>query len=475
VSKNYTAVGQIKYLNRFLRPIFGLFLFFTISCAQESYQTGASGSNYFKIYSFDQQTNQGQFIPVLLENLWTVNPMSGQFAEFVYAPREQNSEIIGDSPKLNFIQNREGVWVPQNLLSMEVASLYFQFQNLYYFDKQLGFETLYKLPRKISVQTRIKSEKSNRAAHNNAFYEMNREIFFFLPTAGEGLQIPLNSGVIAHEHFHSLFHKLVLNKLKVSEKEKSFLAVHAAPIKDEDFEQIREEVLEIYNFIFLRALNEGLADYWGWLYSKDTHFIGRSLLDSENSRNLSEKSDQSWMQASILLAPLWEYKSKKIKKRKKNRNNKPNEETEERETEDRKNEDYKNERIYNREDYIARSYHMGAQLAREMVSMNNELAENQKDVLKSKEKLAGALLKFLEHFGSSLQGRLEKNEIVDPQIFLKEFIQYLEKQDPVFYKSILKPKKEDIPIVEAPKDINPKSSTSKASNPENEIKKEVKK
>ena len=75
---------------------------------------------------------------------------------------------------------------------------------------------------------------------------------FFVPYAEEQLPIPMNGGIIAHEHFHSYFSYGVLKKLGSQKID---------PLQD----------------YLLKSLNEGIADMWGWIYTGDPDFISMSL------------------------------------------------------------------------------------------------------------------------------------------------------------------------------------------------------
>ena len=90
------------------------------------------------------------------------------------------------------------------------------------------------------------------------------------------LSLALNAGVIAHEFFHSIFYKKVLGKIKIAGKSISAESIKTA-----------KNDAELFNLTYARGLNEGLADFWGWLYTKDKDFMTLSFAGMQNSRSLS--------------------------------------------------------------------------------------------------------------------------------------------------------------------------------------------
>ena len=88
---------------------------------------------------------------------------------------------------------------------------------------------------------------------------------------------------MAHEHFHSLFSKLVVLPLIKAGKVSESLKVSSA---DDELRRDYED------FVLLKSLNEGLADYWGWVYSRDEKFVSASI-PAEQNRSLEKPSQES--------------------------------------------------------------------------------------------------------------------------------------------------------------------------------------
>ena len=216
--------------------------------------------------------------------------------------------MIGEVPHARFIKTVDDIFIPADSQSAEMAAIYYHLQSLTSFDETLGLGRFNIGPRKVSISTRIL--KSDDLVRNNSFYDQNSDAMIFVDFQSPALPLTLNSGVIAHEHFHSLFSKLVLWPLikagKVSETLKvsshdpaAFAKLLGAPDLAIEFKSSNDNQLrrDFEDFILFKALNEGLADYWGWLYSKDEKFVSTSI-PGELNRSL-EKPNQGSKEAAF--------------------------------------------------------------------------------------------------------------------------------------------------------------------------------
>jgi hypothetical protein len=57
-----------------------------------------------------------------------------------------------------------------------------------------------------------------------------------------------------------------------------------------------------YHAALLRGVNEGFADFWGWIYSGDNGFVGRSLPQEKMNRTLDEAPDGLYGKDALLSA-----------------------------------------------------------------------------------------------------------------------------------------------------------------------------
>jgi hypothetical protein len=191
------------------------------------------------------------------------------------------------------MKNSSGVYIPTNDLSQQMATIYFHLQNLAAMDIDAGAANVNSWPRDIGVAVRI---ADNAMKTNTAFYDGITDSMMFVPYTNDQVAIPINPGVIAHEHFHSLFYKIVSKDLKSTSAHdrQSILAemnieipgaavVKASATFDEDMHTY-------YEMAIAKGMNEGLADVWGWIYSGDPDFVSRSLPQEKVRRTLNVAS-----------------------------------------------------------------------------------------------------------------------------------------------------------------------------------------
>lgn len=228
---------------------------------------------------------------VLLKGINSLYEFSGSFATFYIYPSTKESKISGRSPKTRFLKTGE-LFVPQDTMTQQVAVIYAHMQGLAELDNKLGAGGVNTWPRDVGVSVRYSNNKGVQET-NNAFYDGQTDSMLIVPYTQENLPIPVNAGILAHEHFHSLYFKLVEKKVF-----KSPLPLHG--------EDLREAVLGVkvvehnvlmpteknqgagtYSRALSRALNEGLADFWAWVYTGDPDFLALSLPSEKSARTLN--------------------------------------------------------------------------------------------------------------------------------------------------------------------------------------------
>jgi hypothetical protein len=218
---------------------------------------------------------------VKLLGIEDLSSVSGQYARFFYAPKV-DSEITGSRPHARFTKNPAGVFIPHNQISAEMATLYYHIQNLAEFDQRMGIGHLNRGPRDVGILTRIRSKKGG-FVHNQAYYDAGSDSILFVEYTLQGLPLTLSPGALAHEHFHSLFYKILLGPVTAQEK---FSEKFLSP-EDESQEKTAMEDF-LYRSVLVKALNEGLADYWAWLYTGDEDFVGRSFETDARSVKITD-------------------------------------------------------------------------------------------------------------------------------------------------------------------------------------------
>lgn len=220
-----------------------------------------------------------QVVPLL--QISALDQVRGAFARFFLSPSSKDGQLTGDFPSAEFLKNKDGVFVPKNELSQQMASIYYHMQNMHQLDQTIGAGGVNAWPRDIGLRVRLKtSESSEEFEENNALYDGPLDAIVIVPYSSGEIPLSVNAGVLAHEHFHSLFYKLVTKKLLQAKylNSNKDLTLHSASTESEALTA---------NLVILKGLNEGLADYWGWMYTQDNDFIQHSLSKLSQRRSLS--------------------------------------------------------------------------------------------------------------------------------------------------------------------------------------------
>ena len=233
---------------------------------------------------------------ILLQGISSLYELSGQFVTFYASPSVQGSKITGRAPKTRFLKSGN-VWVPQDTMTQQMTVIYAHMQRLAALDEKMGAGTVNTWPRDVGVAVRYSAHGS--VMNNNAFYDGLTDSILIVPYTDEHLPIPVNAGILGHEHFHSLYFKLVEKNVF-----KMRLANHGEDVRSEVLgsaivgkDEIRaaskivtKSDSEIYHSQFSGAINEGLADFWAWIYTGDADFLASSLPSEKASRSLHGQS-----------------------------------------------------------------------------------------------------------------------------------------------------------------------------------------
>jgi hypothetical protein len=218
-----------------------------------------------------------------------------------------NQKTDEKPPEAHFTQIGDGVIVPNDSMSAQLFAVYAHMERLFFLEVELGISHLIPRPRLVSIDSKVLDGAENKAILDNATFVGSLDLLAIMPLSSNSLPITMNGGVLAHEQFHGIFYHLVLKGLPQSDLK------HWAQVRDEwghdhsDFSSelkiLKEKTSkaetsnsnlllsadvtanQTYNNTFiLQALNEGFADYWGWLYSGDNNFIVRSIPVANNQR-----------------------------------------------------------------------------------------------------------------------------------------------------------------------------------------------
>lgn len=235
---------------------------------------------------------------VTIDSLSDPDTLSSPLVKLFVTPSEENGKLTAPSAIGRFMKRSDGVNVPLDFVSLQGATIHANFERIHEFDKAAGADTLVTWPLEVSVETEVETTGDST---NNAFFDGNRNAILILPytdNSRKGLPISLNGGVLAHEHFHSLFFQLVLKKLirgghnvdtdlpEINIDMPTILS-EINDVEKVGTEEMRRSTREFNEFL-LRGLNEGLADFWSWLAIGDDDFVGRSISAYRECRRLDK-------------------------------------------------------------------------------------------------------------------------------------------------------------------------------------------
>ncbi len=233
-----------------------------------------------------------RMVTVDLIEISNLKEVAGKFARFFYSPGAADTQLVGGAPRAKFVKSGS-VFIPTDFVSAQMATIYFHMQSLAAFDQKIGAGSVNSWPRSVGLETLMIENGVQRK--NNAFYDGITDAMMFAPFTATDLPISVNAGIIAHEHFHSLFFKLVIKTAITNNKIKTgIISAHEANFELETKRKMtvpliitEKEKAQLFNEVYLRGLNEGLADFWGWIYTDDPNFMKWSLPDYIKARTLS--------------------------------------------------------------------------------------------------------------------------------------------------------------------------------------------
>lgn len=233
---------------------------------------------------------------VRIDSLSDPDTLSGPLVKLFVTPSEEDGKLNGPPAIGRFMTRKDGVKIPLDFVSLQGATIQANFQKIHEFDRAAGADSLVSWPLEVSVETSVDNAGDNT---NNAFFDGKRNAILILPytdNSKTGLPISLNGGVLAHEHFHALFFKLVMEKMLKSGLDVSTQVPEIIPTIPKVISEIDPKVgtneprvdVKDFNDFLLRGLNEGLADFWSWLAVGDDYFVGRSLTAYSDCRRLDK-------------------------------------------------------------------------------------------------------------------------------------------------------------------------------------------
>jgi hypothetical protein len=264
----------------------------TVGCGRDPETSSVSGDVKTRI-PIASEGGSYSLQEVTLQGITSLYNFGGQFGNFYIYPAVTDGKLSGTQPKSRFLKAGD-LYVAEDELSQQMAVIYNHLQNMAALDEEIGAGGVNKWPRDVGMAVRYRSKKGLDS--NNAFYDGALDAILVIPYTRDNLPIAVNAGILAHEHFHSLYYKLV--EKDVFEKASKPLhgqqvreAVLGESIVGEGFNISKPETVDAYaesfHKQFSRGINEGLADYWAWMYTGDPDFLMRSLPSEEKARTLN--------------------------------------------------------------------------------------------------------------------------------------------------------------------------------------------
>lgn len=322
--KKAPNAGSLRFFT-----VFFLCLGFLAGCVVEK----AVRENRYRI-PWPDSSGRYHLQDVPIESYDRPERLSGRFVEIFVDPTVVRGRLDGLAPIGRYLRNPEGVWIAEDFVSLQAAAIQAHHERLAKIDEELGvdsdrnetarvFGAAQKEIRRARVGLQVnlpdQSPISRGKGRGEALYADDLDAVLISPYSKSALPLALNAGVLAHEHFHAIFQDKVLKGFGAEVRLAGQLGVaseHFGSNQDRSHtdgksKPIRlpitgapiavERSFALYNAFYLRAINEGLADFWGWMYSGDPNFIGASLPESAELRRLDAKSTARIEPRSLLL------------------------------------------------------------------------------------------------------------------------------------------------------------------------------
>ncbi len=243
---------------------------------------------------------------VELHSLNNLSELKGSAAKVLMDPGTSKGKLQGREPHIRYMRDSNDVIVALDDLSLQLLTVYAHFEKLKQLDDSSGASGVLPYPRTVAVNAKFRS--SEGMLENNALYSGQYDALLVVPYTQSALPLMANAGVIGHEHFHALFQKLVVTPLKDKYPDPDHPTLHPVDEMGLTTTMDRKRLAKkskapprmTYHAALLRGVNEGFADLWGWIYSGDTSFVGRSLPSEKTNRELEVVPDDLYSKEDLL-------------------------------------------------------------------------------------------------------------------------------------------------------------------------------
>jgi hypothetical protein len=402
--------------------------------------TKAETPSSTSLYQIPWPTGTGDYrlqnVPI--KTLYSPDTFSGNFAHIIVDPYVADGALQGHSVG-RYIDIGENTFVPADYATVQATALYAHLEKLAELDELLGVSAKINWPLKIGLNANVVDERG--AIRNNALYDGRLDSLLIVPYVEGRLPITINAGVIAHEHFHKIFQVFVMDRarkalsdriekakragaiFKMSQDETQDSALAHAPSQASEFSsacnwatpppsvgfpelsggsgssptqqrattEVGPIAASVYNEFLLRGINEGLADFWGWVYSGDSNFIGRSLSDRENESRRLDVDTKQLPSPEIMKVSLASFERNGQSDAKR----------------------------------IGYAYSLGTYYSRFMRGLALKVSGGRESDFLARVEVARALLQSLPSLGQQLEALIAQDEFISPNVFLNPLYENL--------------------------------------------------
>jgi hypothetical protein len=294
-----SETAYFRYLAMALLGTFVGLILVSAGCGRSN--GGAGGGTY--LIPWPDDAGNYQIRPVKIESYDNPGSLKGRFSQVLVNPGVSDRQFQSPEGVGRYVRNSDGQFVPLDAISLQAAAIQAHFERLAKMDAELLAQSHW--PARIAVEIGI-TNSSGQTATNNALYWSDVDALLIPPYIGADVPITVNAGILAHEHFHMIFQHMLLQKVSLPPagvqqalqlaRHGTWLttsnadsgAVAGAPSPSPSPNPSDAAVVGVYNTFYLSALNEGLADFWGWIYTGDPAFISPSLPQQKDARSLAK-------------------------------------------------------------------------------------------------------------------------------------------------------------------------------------------
>lgn len=248
--------------------LLALFLGITLAACEKDHQSGP----ITYLLPWPGQDGEYRMQEVELHTIRYADRLEGAAAKIYLKSGIKDGDFQGEVARPRLIKKSKRRYVAADYESAMAIAVYAHYERFMMWDKELGIDSDLSWPRKVGIEMNMRTKTGDRE-HNNARYVAKWDVTLVAPTSVDGLPMALNGGVLAHEHFHAHFHARAIRYLQENWSAGSDLSGN----------EIRDT-----NVYLIRSWNEGLADFWGYLYTRDPRFMVKTFVREYHVRQLDE-------------------------------------------------------------------------------------------------------------------------------------------------------------------------------------------